>query len=540
MESPQGLVGVVFWLLGGLALFLYGIEVMGTALRKAAGSALRNGLSRLTRTRFHGLCTGALFTALWQSSSATTVMVVGFISAGLLEFSNSVGMIIGANVGTTITPYIAAFKTSDLALPMLGVGFVLNFATKKRLLRQLGLAAMGFGMLFLGLELMKSAIGAHRDTIEGWLKLYTSGGLLGQLLAFLTALVVTAIIQSSSATVSLIVQLAVAGTVQDIRIVLPMILGADIGTCVTAMLASLRASKSARRAAVAHLAFNVIGSLLTVILYHGYVRIVPMISSTPALMVANCHLAIKLVNGLLVLPFTTHLARLIQWLVPGKDKLNAAPEFLDYDVMDQPEKALECVTREIRRMCELGVTLMDDAVDSLLKQDEALQAEVLEQEALVDDLCTSVTDYILTLSGKELPGALSGHPALLLHIMSDVERLGDHAENIAELAQTYARMKKAFSEAAVSDLVELRTSLHALATLTLEALDHMGRDRTNEAASLRGVVLEQFGMCRSRHTQRLEDGRCTPLAGIVFDNLITNLRSVATHLEHIARATARG
>ncbi|OVE73387.1 hypothetical protein BVX94_04055, partial [bacterium B17] len=225
----------LLWVFGGLGLFLYGIELMGNSLRKAAGTALRKSLNFLTRTRVHGLLTGTVITGLVQSSSATTVMVVGFISAGLLAFPQSMGLILGANIGSTVTPQITAWDLDELAIPIIGIGFLLNFLSRRRVLRQFGLALMGFGMLFLGLVLMKLAVRGYSDVIKSSLEACTQGGIGGMLIAFFVSMVVTAVIQSSAATVVMVQALALEGAVNGIGIAIPIIVGANVGTCITAM-----------------------------------------------------------------------------------------------------------------------------------------------------------------------------------------------------------------------------------------------------------------------------------------------------------------
>ncbi|MFC1452697.1 Na/Pi cotransporter family protein [Verrucomicrobiota bacterium] len=540
MDAPSDVVTGLFWVLGGLALFLYGIEMMGKALRKAAGSTLRNGLERLTRTRFHGLVTGTVVTGLLQSSSATTVMVVGFINAGLLVFGRSIGLILGANIGTTVTPQITAFDLDTWALPLLGIGFLLNFLPRKRVVRQLGAACMGFGMLFFGLTLMKLAVSGYQDGIRGWLTLFTEGGLAAQVFAFLTAAIVTTIIQSSAATVVMMQALAIQGALTDIRIAIPMILGADIGTCITAMLASLRASRSARRAAVAHLVFNLIGALITAAAFRFYVWFIPLTARGLGRQIANGHLAIKLVNACLFLPFTNLFARLITRLVPGEDKLNAAPLFLDHRAVTEPPRALDNAAREIHRICRVCVEIVRDAVEAFLSGDEMAQEIVLKREELVDDLYSSVAEYVAATSRHEIPTPLSSRPAQLLHIMSDVERIGDHAENIVEISRAYSRRETRLSEPAADEIRRLNESIAGLGKLVLAALERPEDRLLPEILSARERINDEADEIMKSHEERLQEGGSSPTAELVFVDLTTNMRRVANHLRNAGVSALAG
>lgn len=534
MHSPDDIITAIFWVLGGLGLFLYGIEMMGRALRKAAGTALRRGLDFLTRTRFHGLVTGTVITGLVQSSSATTVMIVGFISAGLLSFPQSIGLILGANIGTTVTPQIVLLDLDKLAIPLVGMGFLLNFLARKRTVRQLGLALMGFGMLFLGLMLMKLAVQDYGDNIRGWLGICAQGGLAGKFIAFSIATITTAIVQSSAATIVMLLAMASQGAITDIEIAIPMILGAHIGTCITAVLASLRSSKSARKAAAAHVLFNVVGTLITAALFRYYVRFIPMTAQTLEHQIPNCHLAIKLVNVLVFLPFTRHLAGLINFLMPGKDKLSAAPEFLCHADLHNPLQALDNVRLEIHRMCRICVDITKDAVDAFLENDDLAQELVLKQEELVDDLYEGIANYVLDISALEMRAELASRPQELMTILSDVERIGDHAENIVEISQAFKKKNAKLSEHADKDIKSLIKMVGSMADDVLDLFENTDEKTVGKVIQAREKLDEQSAEMMRHHDKRLEKGKCTIMASIVFTDMVTNLRRVANHLRNIA------
>ena len=538
MDAPQSIFMAVLWLIGGLALFLYGIEMMSQALRRAAGKAMRTAFKRLTRTRIHGLLTGALVTALLQSSSATTVMVVGFISSGLLAFPQSVGLILGANVGTTVTPQITAFasrfKIEAVALPLLGIGFLINFLGRKRVLREAGLVCMGFGMLFFGLALMKLAVGQYHDEIRVWLAAYATGGLRDRALAFVVAMIGTAILQSSAATIVIVQALAFDGALTDLGIAICFVLGAHVGTCVTALLASMRSSLSARRAAVAHLLFNLMGVLLTLALFPLYMRVIPRTAPGLGLQIANAHLAIKLINALLFLPLTTVFARMVEKITPGEDTLNATPAFLDYDALARPAAAMDLASREIRRICEICLEMLEDSVHAFFERDEMRQELVLKREALVDDLYRTVAHYLADIARHGPPAHLLSRPPLLLHIMNDAERIGDHAENIVEISQAYTEKESRFSDAARAEIDRLLELTMALGRTALKQLDAPSDERGADVLRLKRKINARVDQFLDAHDRRLQNGRCSVIAGIVYVDLLMNLRRVTNHLRNIA------
>lgn len=534
MDAPTTVIAVVFWLLAGLALFLYGIEMMSRAMRKAAGPTLRRAFEFVTRTRFHGLLVGTLLTGVIQSSSASTVMVVGFINAGLLKFSQSIGLILGANIGATITPHITAFNLDALAMPLLGGGFLVSFLSRRRAVRHMGRAVMGFGLLFFGLMLMKLAVIEFRDEIQGWLALFTEKELLGQVSAFLLAAAATAIIQSSAATIAMLQVIAMGSSSVGLSLFIPLIVGAQVGTCITAMLASLQSSLSAKRAAVAHLMFNLIGALLTWVLYRVYLWAIPLTSLELGRQIANCHLMIRLVNVVIFLPFTGAFARLVTRLTPGEDKLSAAPEYLDFQQVNQPERALKSATLEIIRMYNTCLEMLQDSVRAFIDRDAAAGELVIKQEALIDDLYKTTGEYLLMVSRAEMPFELATRPALWMHLMSDVERIGDHAENIIELSGVGCGGSILFSREEIGEMEETLGLIMQMGATVHQAMQDEGQELMLSVLQWKERVNTTVDLILDRHAERLEKGALTPTGGILFVEVIMNLRRVANHLRNIA------
>ncbi|MBT3193796.1 MAG: Na/Pi cotransporter family protein [Verrucomicrobia bacterium] len=534
METPTSVITAIFWLLGGLALFLTGIDMMGKALRRGAGPFLRSLFDYATRTRFRGVTTGAVLTALMQSSSASTVMVVGFINAGLLRFENSIGLILGANIGTTITPKITAFDIDAFALPMLGCGFLLSFLSSRRIVRQIGYTSMGFGMLFFGLMLMKASVSNYHETIHHWLNMAAEGGVVGALLAFLVAAGATAIIQSSAASIVMIQALAFEGVLTDINVAIPLIAGAQVGTCATALLASLQSSLSAKRAALAHFIFNVAGVIITLAFYRFYVWFIPGTSAELPHQIANGHFVMKLVNVALFIPFAGLYAKGIMKLASGTDKLDATPRFLSYKHIGDPERAFSDVGNEVTRMFGLCVELLKDSLAAFLKRDEGAQAMVLKRESLIDDLDLTVGDYLLKLAQRDMPPVLSAAAPLWMHVMGDVERIGDHAENIVEIAELRKQGRARFSQEAVNEIESVMAMVMALASSVERALCERQESCMKEVLERKAKINGAVDRYLDNHATRMEQGCCSVTSGMVFLELITNLRRVANHMRNIA------
>jgi phosphate:Na+ symporter len=534
MDLPTSVIGALAWLLGGLALFLYGIDTMGMALRRAAGPNLRRMFDRATATRRQGLLSGAVVTALVQSSSASTVMVVGFINAGLLTFEHSIALILGANIGATLTPVITVFDIDLLSLPLVGIGFLVAMIGRRRMVRQIGWAVMAFGMLFFGLVLMKLAVAGYREELRGWLQAVSSGGLGSQFAAFGVAAVATGIIQSSAATIVMVQALALEGAMTELHVALPLILGAQVGTCITAILASLRASLAARRAAYAHLVFNLIGAGITLCLAYVYLWVAPRLASGLPAQIALTHVLTRVVNVLLFLPLCRLFGRFVTLTFRGADTLSPRPEFLDYGQLGNATAAMAGVAREVRRMFDLCMVMLADAVASLLDRNDVLGESVLRRESLIDDLSRTVGEYLVRVAQGELPTEQRFRPALLLHLVRDVERIGDHAENLVELGEMHRSEATRFTPEAERDIRALAglvgdMGAHVGETLQLRSEGGMARVLRDKQA-----IDETVEQALDGHMARMEQGSCQALGGMIFVEAMTNLRRVANHLRNIA------
>ncbi len=529
-------IPIVFGLVGGLGLFLYGMQLMADGLQKIAGDRLRKILEVLTSTPVIGVLVGAVVTMLIQSSSATTVMVVGFVNAGLLTLRQAVSLIMGANIGTTVTAFIVSLKLTDLALPAIGIGFLLTLFSKKKNPRFVGQAILGFGLLFLGMKVMGDTMQPFKENAA-----FTTGVLSlsrSPLLGMLAGLVLTALIQSSSAVTGLVVTLAAEGLI-DLNVGLAITLGSNIGTCVTALLASIGTQLMAKRAAVAHLLFNVLGVAIFMSVFGPFVTFVATTHPLLERQVANAHIIFNLANTLLLLPFINPFTRLVEKLIPGEISIeHMGALYLDEHLMKTPSVALGQARRELVRMGRLALAMLEEVYKAFAQGSaEGLEAAAKKEEN-INLLEHAVVDYLARLSQESLSREQSDRIPALLSISSDIERIGDLAENIGELAEYRAEHRLPFSEEATREMQTMYDKVH---DLVADAISLLETDNIEGATSLLDHESEVDAMektLRLRHIHRLNTGNCFPASGIIFLDLISNLERVADHATNITEAVA--
>ena len=529
-----------FMLGGGLGLFLFGMKMMGDELERAAGNSLRHLLEVLTRNRLFGLLVGMLFTMLVQSSSATTVMVVGFVNAGLMDLYQAAGVIFGANIGTTITAQLIAFKLSDVAPAILLVGVVMYSFSKKSLVRQIGGVIAGFGILFVGLDLMSDSMSKLRDMPEVAEFLAAFGRV--PILGVLAGLLITVVIQSSSASVGILQVLAAQGLI-GLDAAIFIVMGQNIGTTVTAMLASLGGNKVARRTAILHLMFNIFSTILFFIL----VCVLPVtdwIAATapddPMRQVANAHMVFNIFGVVVFFPFINKLVRLTEIIVPGEDTNGTSLrlQFLNDSILSTPPAALAQAIKEIHRMQGLANQNIQVAIDLFVKgkADDSSCTDLEDREALINYLNHEITKYLVLINQTELSdheGSLVGE---LFHVVNDIERIGDHAENIMELAQARERDKVVISDAGLLEINEMYAPVRELLETALSSFDSRDANRATRAYALEQRVDEMDELLRQRHIDRLNKNLCTPESGMLFTDVATNLERVADHAINIITA----
>ncbi|NLC77205.1 MAG: Na/Pi cotransporter family protein [Clostridia bacterium] len=520
-------------LFGGLALFLYGMQAMADGLQKAAGDRMRRILEVLTGIPLIGVVVGAFVTAIIQSSSATTVMVVGFVNAGLMTLKQAVGVIMGANIGTTITAQIIAFKITQFIFPLIALGFGINFLGKSRATKYLGQVLLGFGILFLGMDTMSQAMRplSENQTFIAMMQDFGHRPLLG----LLVGLGATAILQSSSATTGIMIALASANLL-SIEAALPMLLGTNIGTCITAVLASIGTSLTAKRAALAHVLFNVIGSVIFLLFLEQFRLAVDLLPGDMARQIANAHTLFNVANTLLFLPLINLFVSFVIKLAPGKEEIIIkGPVYLDERMLGTPAIALSLATKELVRMANLAHQMVVEAMEAFLQKDERKVEWVYEHEDLVDELADQITAYLAKLSQGEMNPVLSKKHTGLLHSVTDIERIGDHAENIAEMALARIQENLPFSDLALEEINALSSLVRETYLQAINCLQHDSVEEAKKTLALEKRIDTLEKELRRNHISRLNTGKCFPGSGVVYLDIVSNLERIGDHSNNIGQ-----
>lgn len=529
---------MIFGLLGGLALFLYGMKIMGDGLQKVAGDKVRMILERVTKYPVIGVLVGAFTTALIQSSSATTVMVVGFVNAGLMTLKQAIGVIMGSNIGTTITAQIISFKLSDYIFLIIAVGFCFYFFSKRRVYHHVGQFILGLGLLFLGIDVMSSAVVPLRES-PAFLQFIASFSRY-PLLGVLVGLITTVIVQSSSATIGMLIALA-SQDIITFSAAVPVLFGDNIGTCITPILASIGTNLNAKRAALAHVMFNVTGTAIFLILLPWFKEFVFLISpDEPARLIANAHTSFNVLNTCLFLPFVSVYAKFIEKIAPGTVEIEQkGPIYLDERMFGTPAVALSLATKEIIRMATLAGRSLESAVQGFHKQDEKLVKSTYEDEEVIDTLETEITFYMAKLSQKGLTQQLSGRHTGLLNCVKDFERIGDHAENIAELAEVRIQENLPYSEFALKELDTMYNIVYDSFKNALDALREEDKEKARRVIAAEPRIDKMEKDLRASHLSRLNKGICYPSSGVIFLDIVSNLERIGDHANNIAEVVLK-
>lgn len=543
---------MIFGTVGGLALFLYGMGMLSDGLKMAAGDGLRSLLAKVTRWPIVALFVGAGVTALIQSSSATTVMVVGLINAGLLTLKQAIGVILGANIGTTVTGWLVAwvtalkaFKISTYAMPFIATGFVMHLCARRQKLKSLGGILLGLGLLFLGLHLMKDAFGDLGDKKNS--PLIDILGMIGDrpLLAILAGAVFTMIIQSSSASIAMVIVLAANGGFgaddsDALRIAIPFILGDNIGTTITAQIASLRTSISGKRAAMAHTLFNIVGVIIIMpLVYSGiYPHFVESISpagTTIGIHIAIAHSMFNVTAAFVVLPFVGVLEKIVLKILPVGKEGEIKPVTLEEHLLETPPLAIEQARREIVRMTKTAKSALDDAIVAICENDYSKLKKVADKEDAVDDFQNTITNYLVKLSQRTLAQKQANEFPVLLHIVNDIERVGDHAKNIAESAERKMDKRENFSDGAHREIAQMQSEVDKMFDNVLVSLENSDVEIAKSALEHEKNINKMQKDLRRSHVRRLGEGSCSATTGLIFVDLVDNLEKIGDHLANVAQ-----
>ena len=531
-------------LAGGLGLFLYGMSLMSDAIEKVAGAKLRSILEFFTKNKFMGMIVGIVFTGIVQSSSACTVMVVSFVNSGLMNLYQAAGVIFGANIGTTVTSQLVSFNLSEYAPVFLLLGVIaVLFGGKSPKVAKIGEIIVGFGILFMGLSNMSSAMADMRELPE-IIDLLSS--LKNPVLALLVGFILTFIIQSSSVTVSIVLLMANQGLL-DIHICLFIILGCNIGSCGSALIASLAGKKDAKRAALIHLLFNIIGSIIIFIILQiamePIVNMIQHISADNGRFVANAHTLIKVFQVIILLPFSNLIVKLTYLIIPGKEaKVGYRDTFtLNYigdKAVFNPSTAVFDAMKEIERMGELAEENLTRSMNALITLDEETINEVYEVEENINFLNHAITDYLVKINQSTLPIKDLESYGCLFHVVNDIERIGDHAENFADCARKRKEKDIKFSKDAQRELGDMLEMVTKMVRSSIETIHQRDDEHIRMINDLEVRVDEKERELQQKHIDRLTQNACTPEAGMIFSDVVSGLERVADHATNITYSIA--
>ena len=536
---------IILGFAGGLGLFIYGMQVMASGLQKAAGNSLKKILEVLTKNKFLGVLLGIGVTAIIQSSSATTVMVVGFVNAGLMNLQQTVGIIMGANIGTTVTGWLVSsvqwagvFSPENLAPIAVFIGAALAIFSKKQTVNQIGEILVGFGMLFIGIEMMSTGVEPLQH-LPAFKEAFTQFG-RNPLLGVLVGAVVTAVIQSSSASVGILQSLSLTGLVSWNSAVY-IIMGQNIGTCVTALLSSVGTSKNAKGAAYIHLLFNVIGSVFFSILaaifftfYHDFgFQKIGMVE------ISLIHTGFNIANTVIMFPFSGLFVKMAEKLATVTSKNTGddetVPVHLDDRILSTPSIAMSNCTKEIVRLGNMSLKNLTAACESLENRDGSRVEKILEREKNIDNLTKAITAYLVKLCNSNLTKQENTNATGMFHIVNDMERISDHAENIIEMTQQMIADDLELSKKGIDDLKKMAEESLKSVRNCIIALSDNDIDFAEKVIKEEERVDNLEKQIRGEHMQRLTSGECNPRVGVIFLDALTNLERVSDHALNVAQ-----
>lgn len=519
--------------LGGLGLFIYGMNLMGDSLQKAAGKRLREILGFLTKNKFMGILLGTVVTMIIQSSSATTVMVIGFVNAGLMNLSQAFSVIMGANIGTTVTSQIIAFRLTDIAPVAVAIGVALKLAFKTSKKKDLADIVIGFGLLFVGLNMMSQGlIPLQSSPVFAEMIVKLENPLLGVLVGFL----ITTILQSSSATMGILQATAMQGLI-PFPIAFSIILGENIGTTTTAMISSIGASKNAKRAALLHFLFNVIGSII----FLAGLRI-PVTSLVQSLtpndivrQIANAHTIFNLTNVIIQVPFANFHIKIVKTLIKGEDTVEEKSlKYLDVRMIETPSVATNQLFKEIDRMFEFAESNIILSNDALVNKKFDLIDKIYSIEQTINYLNEHITEFIVRLNKTEISDEQRALNDIFLYALSDIERIGDHVKNINDSALTTNEENISFSNVAKDELNYMFSLVLENIKVAKESFTTLSQDDAKLIYKIEDEIDKLEERYRNSHIERLSDGTCDIKSGVMFLDVISNLERVSDHCVNIA------
>ncbi len=533
-------MSTVFLLFGGLGLFLFGMKLMSDGLEQMAGDRMRSVLEFFTKNRFIGTMVGIIFTGIIQSSNATTVMVVSFVNSGLMDLYQATGVILGANIGTTVTGQLIAFNLSDIAPLFVIIGVVMYMFLNKKWVKKLGVVILGFGILFMGLSTMSNAMTLLKESpqLVSLVQLLKSN-----LLAVFVGFCVTAVLQSSSAAVGILMLMVGQGLV-PYELSFFLIMGCNMGSCVSALVVSLSGKKDAKRAASIHALFNVIGTIIVYVILMIGLRpiadgLLAFSGGDLSRAVANANSLIKIFEVIVLFPFMGWIVKATYLIIPGED---AKPEdafelkYIGKGTMTTSTTAVIDAIHELQHMGEVALNNLRLSMEALAGKDEQKARIVYKQEAYIDYMNQEITNYLVKINEMDLPSADAKKLGGLFHVVNDIERIGDHAENFADSAMERINKKISFSEKAVKQLQEMTEMVLKVLEYSLDMFSNQNLEHMREIVKLEDAVDEYEKKLQRSHVKRLSKEKCTPEAGMLYSDALSGLERVADHATNIAFA----
>lgn len=537
---------IIIPFVGGLALFIYGMHIMAQGLQNAAGNKMKQLLKALTQNKIMGVLLGAIVTAIIQSSSATTIMVVGFVNAGLMDLTQSMSVIMGANIGTTVTGWLvssvewAKFLSPAVIAPVVVmIGVILMITAKNISHKEISSIVIGFGILFIGIEMMSDAVYPLRES-EIFKTLFMTLG-ENPLLGILTGAAVTAIIQSSSASVGILQTLAASGLV-PFHAAVYIIMGQNIGTCITAMLSAIGASRNAKCASYMHLLFNIIGTVLFSILSIVYFKIInPTMGFGPISQteISVVHTVFNITTTILLFPFSNYIiniAKKLNHVEMEKEKDESELVHLDDRLLETPSFAVQSAVLEVVRMGHIVEKNLDTAVAALLERNHDKIDKVRKREVTINNLCNSISDYLVKICNTHINQTENSVVTSLLAVITDMERVGDHCKNLAGCAEALERDNVFFSESAVEELLQMIDKTKLSYDNALKALEFSDTTFAYETVRAEDIVDDMEEKLRAGHINRLANNLCNVRSGVRYLDTLTNLERISDHAMNIAQS----
>ncbi|EJV89394.1 Na/Pi cotransporter family protein [Bacillus cereus] len=528
---------MIFQFIGGLGIFLFGIKYMGDGLQQAAGDRLRDILDRFTTNPLMGVLAGMLVTVLIQSSSGTTALTVGLVSAGFMTLRQAIGVIMGANIGTTVTAFIIGIKIGEYALPIMAVGAILLFFFKNKKVHSVGQVVFGFGMLFFGLELMSAGMKPLRS-LESFQELMVSMS-DNPILGIIVGTVFTLIVQSSSATIGILQELFGQGAI-DLQAALPVLFGDNIGTTITAVLAAIGTSIAARRAALVHVIFNIIGTIIFTIILIPFTSLIQYFQTSlnlnPEMTIAFAHGTFNVTNTIIQFPFIALLAWIVTKIIRGEDaSINFKPQHLNPIFIEQsPAIALTEAQKEIIRMAEFSLHGLKEANQFLNTQDKKHADMATQLEGAINNLDKKIIEYLVLLSEKPLSPTDSEKHSVLAGVVGDIERVGDHVENLVELVDFQISNRVSLSNEALAELNEMLELTISTLQDAINALTNFDTELAQTVIAKERKIDQMERVLRKRHVLRLNERSCSGDASIIYVDMVSNLERIGDHAVNIA------